>query len=57
MRDLDQNDITAVGVGVAVQSATEGHLLLNKAYDNRTWYLETEIITQASTEYCPETFS
>jgi hypothetical protein len=32
-------------------------ILLNKAYDNRTWYPETEIIMQASTEYCPETFS
>jgi Nodulation protein Z (NodZ) len=32
-------------------------ILLNKAYDNRTWYPETEIITQPSTEYCPETLS
>jgi hypothetical protein len=32
-------------------------VLLNKAYDNRTWYPETEIIRQPTTEYCPETFA
>jgi hypothetical protein len=29
-------------------------VLLNKAYDNRTWYPETEIIRQPTTEYCPD---
>lgn len=29
-------------------------ILLNMAYDNRTWYPETEIIRQANTEYCPD---
>lgn len=32
-------------------------ILLNKAYDDRTWYPETEILRQPSTEYCPEIFS
>jgi hypothetical protein len=53
MRDFDQNDIAAVGVGIVVQPNLNV-ISLNRGYYNRTWYPETEVLERPSTEYGPE---